>query len=88
MAVPVSAIANNRAAYYAKEFAGNFQRSLYEDTVPLFEGVHYAIKDWAENNMDWADVVDTARLVSDQTLDYQEGWINGDKRIVQREAEK
>lgn len=37
--VPVEMIARSRAAYYANEFDGDVERSLAEDTLPLFESV-------------------------------------------------
>ena len=89
--VPVDIIARNRAAFYAEkddEFGGDFERSLQEDTLPLFAEDDYAIKDWAGGNMDWSDVVDVATMVvppkplSDD--DYQEAWVNGEKTVVIR----
>lgn len=84
-AVPVSVIANNRADYYAKndeDFKGDFERSLNEDTLPLFED-EYEIHDWAANNMNWEDVSDQAiELDVEDEVDYQEGWVNGEKEII------
>lgn len=81
--VPVMAIAENRAGNYKDEFGDDLQRSLNEDTLPLFEEAGYEIVDWASNNMDWSDVRDRAKKVSDPpTPDYQEGWVNGDMEII------
>ena len=80
--VPVKFIALDRAGYYAKEFNGNKDRSLMEDTMPLFNSDLYQIEDWAANNMDWDDVKSNAVMVSPPKCDYQEGWVNGDKEIV------
>lgn len=82
--VPVMLIAKNRAAHYAKEFDGDIDRSLAEDTIPLFESDEFEIKDWAANNMNWSDVEAHASLMASSaaTPDYQEGWINGDKQLV------
>jgi len=88
MAVPVSVIANNRAASYAEEFNGDLKRSLDEDTVPMFEDDHFEIVDWAANNMNWSEVADFATLVQKQTIDFQEGWMNGCKCIVQGDLKK
>lgn len=80
-AVPVEVIARSRAAYYAEEFGGDIERSLAEDTNPLFEEDSYEIEDWARGNMDWADVKDHAERVQEPSAtdtDYQEGWVNGE----------
>jgi hypothetical protein len=45
-AVPVQLIATNRAEYYAKEFGGDIQRSLAEDTLPLFRTDDFEIEEW------------------------------------------
>lgn len=83
-AVPVMLIAFNRAAAYESEFGGDSVRSLEEDTKPLFEGSEYEIIDWAANNMDWSDVADAAKQIATPApeVDYQEGWVNGDKAII------
>ncbi|MEB6632763.1 hypothetical protein [Kluyvera cryocrescens] len=80
-AVPVQLIATNRAEYYAKEFGGDIQRSLAEDTLPLFRADDYEIEDWAANNMNWRDVQHAARCVTLGGVDYDEGWTNGDKNV-------
>lgn len=84
--VPIKIIAWDRAKHYAHEFGGDIERSLKDDTMPLFEDHDYEIKDWACNNMNWSDVKDHAAKVSDQAPmtedDFQEGWCNGDKEIV------
>ncbi len=81
--VPVSIIANNRAAYYAPEYDNNFAKSLAEDTIPLFNDNHYEIIDWASNNMNWEDVEKYSSQVSKpEQIDFQEGWVNGEKEIV------
>lgn len=40
-AVPVSVIARDRAKHYASEFDGDIERSLAEDTLPLFKDSDY-----------------------------------------------
>lgn len=57
--VPLSAIAKHRAEYYARvdkdtTFAAEFDFVMEDD----FEGV-----DWYENNMDFINIKDQARLV-------------------------
>ena len=80
-AVPVSIIANHRAEYYASEFGGDVQRSLAEDTLPLFRANDYEVEDWAANNMNWIDVQPAARCVTPGEVDFDEGWANGDKSV-------
>ena len=55
-AVPVSVIAKDRAENYKGEFGDDLDRSLAEDTLPLFEADEYEIMDWAANCMDWKDL--------------------------------
>ena len=84
-AVPVEVIARDRAKHYAHEFGGDIDRSYAEDTIPLFESDDYEIEDWAANNMNWEDIQGTAVRVSEPPdVDYQEGWVNGPKRVVRR----
>lgn len=81
--VPVEIIARNRAAVYADEFDGDIEKSLAEDTVPHFESDDYNVEDWAANNMNWSEVEAHAKLVEQGGCDFQEGWINGDKEVVE-----
>ena len=81
--VPVAIIARDRATHYASEFGGDVERSLAEDSVPLFEESEFEIIDWAANNMNWSDVAPHAvRMAESEPADYQEGWVNGDKQLV------
>ncbi len=80
-AVPVSIIATHRATYYAGECGGDVEKSLAEDTMPLFEHDPFEVEDWAANNMNWSDVVEHARLVSEGETDYEDGWVNGEKEV-------
>lgn len=82
-AVPVRLIAEDRAKHYADEFGGDVERSLKEDTIPLFEEDDYEIKDWASGNMDWSDVYSQAVMVKEpDKVDHQEGWVNGEYEVV------
>lgn len=82
-AVPVQKIAEHRAAHYAHEFDGDLQRSLDEDTLPLFAGSEYDIEDWAINNMNFSDFAGIAVCTQLPNVDYEEGWCNGEKEIVE-----
>lgn len=80
--LPVNVIAEHRAKHYAHEFDGDVEKSLKEDTAPLFEYDYYEIKDWARNNMNWSDVESSVTLISTNQVDYQDGWINGDAEVL------
>ena len=58
--VPLDVIARDRAEHYASEFDGDIERSLAEDTIPLFDEDGFEAEDWAANNMDWRDVKEHA----------------------------
>lgn len=75
--VPVSIIARNRAEHYAHEFDGDVERSLAEDTIPMFEGDDYEIHDWAINNMDWKDFDGHQVKLSDPDVpDFEAAWLS------------
>jgi hypothetical protein len=77
--VPVQVIADSRDEHYASD---------KEDTVGFIRSgqlAEYEIRDWAGNNMNWSDVKEYAELApcrADWSLDFQEGWCNGEKEIV------
>jgi len=80
--VPVAMIARNRAAHYANEFGGDIERSLAEDTIPLFEHPG-EILDWAVNNMNWSDFDGRQVKVTDAPApDFQDAWMSGKKGFV------
>lgn len=82
--VPVCIIAQNRAEHYKGEFQDNVDLSLSQDTLPLFEEDDFEIHDWAANNMNWDEVEEFAKKVTKKSkVDFQEGWINGEKEIVE-----
>lgn len=81
-AVPVGIIALNRARVNAGEYGGDVAKSLALDTLPLFDKYIESISEWAENNMDWSDVKHNAKRIGDGEVEYQEGWVNGIKGIV------
>jgi hypothetical protein len=81
-AVPVSIIAGDRAKAYAHEFGGSVEKSLSEDTGPLFDADAFEIEDWAQNNMNWDDVKAYAVRIENTKCDYQEGWVNGAHEVL------
>lgn len=75
--VPAEVITKHRAEYYAKLDKGAFEKE--------FENGIYNLKEWAANNMNWSDVVSVAKkaeLIPMPPPDYQEGWVNGHKEIL------
>lgn len=88
-AVPLMVIAHHRATHYANEFGDDLERSLTEDTLPLFAADSYEVKDWAANNMNWSDVVSVAtQIEAPGETDYQEGWMNGESYVVNTQEQK
>lgn len=88
-AIPVNVIALDRARHYISEFEDNLQRSLSEDTVPLFNESPDSIADWAQNNMNWDEVVGSAVCIKQPgPPDYQDGWVNGAWELITGEPEK
>ena len=81
-AVPITVIANHRAAYYANRFDDSIDQSLIEDTLPLFEREPAAIKEWAEQHMVWTDVSREARIIEPARIDFQAGWSSGEKSLI------
>jgi len=92
--VPVRKIAEHRAWDFVRcplhrpgerPEAVTFEKAYKECVIPLFESDPSQIMGWA-SMMRWKDVVAFARKVIDHPMidaDFQEGWINGDKEIVE-----
>ncbi len=80
--VPIEIIARHRASYFAKRlFGGDVERSLNEDTLPLFQKNPMAIEQWSEEMMDWDDVKGHALQVVAPNPNYYEGWQKGIKSL-------
>ena len=74
-------IAIDRAKYYEKLEPGCYHGEYLftlEDEDELL--------DWAQNNMNWSDVEEHAKMVGrdEESSNYQEGWVNGKREVVQR----
>lgn len=80
--VLVDEIAQNRAAYYASEFGGDVERSLQEDTLPLFRSDFSEIQEWAVGNMNWSDFKSHVKLKDAADFDMQEAWTNAPKGFL------
>lgn len=86
--VPARIVADDRASYYAGKEDPGHQTGVYEDEFDFTMTDDFELEDWAAGNMDWSDVAEHARKVGDQPdADYQEGWVNGDKRRVEHPVE-
>lgn len=84
--VPVMIIAENRAKFYADISEIPVEEALGE-TENLFKEDNYEIEEWASSNMNWDEVEDHATLVIEELekpkIDFQDGWVNGNKEIVE-----
>ena len=80
-AVPVKPIALSHATYYAGVDKISVEESM-DLTVELFLNDDYEIEDWAKNNMYWAEVADSAKCVQPASIDFEEGWVNGEAEVV------
>ena len=77
--IPVHLIQMDRARYYAEKDGSTVDKIMQE---PLDDG---DIVDWAANNMNWEDVASRAeRATLPKEVDWQEGWLNGDKQVVDK----
>jgi len=88
VAVPVATIARNRAEHYKHEFGGDVERSLAEDTWPLFELDSFECEDWARNNMNWSDVKDAHVTIEREVPpgpDFQEAWTDAEYEFLSAE---
>ena len=77
--VPLEAIAEHRADYFAARRSGN-RMSLIQQAMKK-PGI---LKEWAQNEMDWDHVKSVAVQVKrpDHESMLQEGWVNGHAVIV------
>jgi hypothetical protein len=81
--VPAEKIAENRALYFCGD--KNNRNYEVEFNASMGDDFHSEIEDWASNNMNWRDVAQFAAKVGTPIeVDFQYGWINGDKEIISR----
>jgi hypothetical protein len=78
-AVPAEIVAESLARHYAKADGEAYLKEDYENAL----SDNSLLLDWAENNMNWKDVCQAAFQVSPGKVDYQEGWVNGPKQVVE-----
>jgi hypothetical protein len=79
--VPAFLVAENRALYYTEKEGSGVYNVEYKFTMENDD----ELLDWAANNMDWVDVKKYAiKVDTEKDTDFQEGWLNGDKEIVEK----
>ena len=79
--IPALFIAQHRA----KAIVETDPETNFDAEVKFALNDEYEIQDWAANNMNWKDVELQVQMVNeDITADYQEGWVNGNKEIIER----
>jgi len=91
--VPASIIAEERAVYFANNDVGHclITSPKYKDWLSVYEQEYWYtmndflyLEDWATNNMNWSDVRSKAvKVEKPRPIDYQEGWLNGSKKVVE-----
>lgn len=79
--VPAMLIAANRTNYYAEKDGFKPGSKEYVEEFD-FSMTKSELIDWSANNMNWSDVSASAKMVKNGEVDYQEGWVNGDKEVV------
>ena len=80
--VPLNVVARNRAAYYAHEFDDSIDRSLAEDTIPLFVNCPEDACDWALNNMNWVDLQAT-KIKDAPVIEPTDMWSDAELTIYE-----
>lgn len=86
--IPADFVANARAKYYAdKEGNSETWNKIYNEEYEYTMGDNYELTDWLACNMNWDDVKDVAKKISEVKLadkDLQEGITNGEKEIIEK----
>lgn len=87
--VPAHIIAENRAKYYADD-KNDPNDPVYREELAYTLENDDEIEDWSSNNMNWEDVQAHAVRadVEAETPDYQEGWVNGEKEVVEHQPKE
>jgi hypothetical protein len=74
--VPCNVIAEDRADYYSDVRELNYD-SVYDQTIENNE----LLISWAENEVNWHNVRQYAKMIKEPNIDYEEGWESGYKII-------
>lgn len=85
----------NRAKYYAEQDSergrGTYEE-IFDTEYRIGRADNVEILDWAANNMNWSDVAYGAvKLPQPEKQmtpeEFEEGWVNGEKRIVEEKVD-
>jgi len=85
--IPAKVIAENRAKYYADidSKQGEEFDTVYKEELDLTMQNNTMLIEWAENNMNWLDVKQLAKLVGQVPINYESDWVNAVKTIIDEE---
>ena len=87
--IPADFVAKARAKYYADK-EGTDSKSwnkVYKEEYEYTMEDSFELTDWLNCNMNWNDVKDIAKKISEIKLaeeDLQEGIVNGKKEIIEK----
>lgn len=82
--VPAEPIAKARTDYYATEVDGFLASSQeWKDEYEYSLNDSDDLLDYAVNNMNWDEFEDRKCVKMADPADLQEGWMNGDKEVVE-----
>jgi hypothetical protein len=87
--VPARIIADNRARYYVEYDSKQpdnemTKEEIYNVTFTDTMNDDSEIYDWAANNMNWSDVEIYAVKVLTKEVNFEEGWRNGEKEVIEK----
>lgn len=78
-AVPARIVAESYATHYASADPDSNYRDEYSHALQNAS----TLLDWAANNMNWSQVkLYAVKLEVAEPVNYQEGWVNGEKAVV------
>lgn len=78
--IPLSVIVHNRVEYLTGVTRESIE-VIEEEVLDEFKD-SYNVGDWAQNNMDWADVVEYAVQVIRPSTDYEVEWSNAKYQVI------
>ena len=58
--------------------------TVYQEEFEFTMNDEDELIDWAQNNMNWDEVKQQAVKVSDGEIDWQDGWVNGEKEVIEK----
>lgn len=78
--VPAAVVATN----YVDNHFGKTRNYVWRQSFDAVMEQPDTLLDWAESNINWSYVEPHAQKVQDADIDYQDGWVNGQKEVVER----